>query len=237
MEISENRDATLVFFNADGTPRTNKQTSTRFDDVVYKSTDVSPTKNTRSSRQKPRGTKNLAQKAIVFVALGAGLVMGAHEFKEAMETSKGSFAIKGELGNVVSQNTNTYGFNASAQSPYWDYDLPNIAKDVLDNNKEYDIDTRIYGCYSRLNEYKKDEFMDAVFKEMSKLIGSTPDAYTDEEIKACLHSSFKEYLDSKGISLEDYTKLMEDVIRAYASEDRSQEEIASLLGELNGGSR
>ena len=61
--------------------------------------------------------------------------------------------------------------------------------------------------------------------------------YTEEEIKACLHSSFDEYLESKNITLEDYNKLMEKVIKAYVKEDKSQEEINNLLGELNGGSR
>ena len=49
--------------------------------------------------------------------------------------------------------------------------------------------------------------------------------YTEEEIKACLHSSFDEYLESKNITLEDYNKLMEKVIKAYVKEDKSQEEI------------
>ena len=154
-----------------------------------------------------------------------------------MQIGENANEIKNIIGGVERDSFRSNGYNYSEKRTDWWYDIEQMANGVLNENKEYDIDTRIYGCYSRLNEYKKDEFMDAVFKEMSKLIGSTPDAYTDEEIKACLHSSFKEYLDSKGISLEDYTKLMENVIRAYASEDRSQEEIASLLGELNGGSR
>lgn len=221
-----------TLFNSDGTKKNN-----RIDSVVRKSTNCSPTKITKKSKQKPKGMNDLAKKAIIFVSLGAGLVVGAHAMKDFTATENKTREVKDTISSVVSENTDYYGYNPYEQKPYWDYDTNNMAKDILDENKEYDIDTRIYGCYSNLNEYKKNEFMDEVFRNMSKMIAEAPENYTEEEIKSCLHSSFDEYLASKNITLADYSKLMEKVIRAYAKEDKSQDEIVDLLGELNGGSR
>ena len=221
-----------AIFNNNGTKKYQ-----RIEEVTTKSTNCTPIRNTRRTKQKPKGMKNLAKKAIIFVALGAGLVVGIHEFKETTTLLDNTLNIRSSIGSVVSENTNTYGYNANEERPYWDYNIANIAKDVLDENKEYDIDTRIYGCYSHLNDYRKHDYMDSIFRSMSKLISANPEGYTEDEIKACLHSTFDEYLDSKGITLEDYEDLMEKVIKAYAKEDKTESEIQDLLSKLNGGSR
>ena len=109
-----------------------------------------------------------------------------------------------------------------------------MASDVLNNNKEYDIDTRIYGCFRALNEYDKTEHMNELFSKMSRLIADEPGEYTEDEIKSALHSSFQEYLDSKSITLDEYETIMEKVIKEYAKEDISQEKINDLLDQLNG---
>ena len=221
-----------ALFYSDGTKKYD-----RIDSVVRNSTSCTPVRNSRRKKQKPKGMNNLAKKAIIFVALGAGIVIGAHELSDAVDTYKKDLDVRKTISSVVGENTHTFGYNTNEQRPYWDYDIYNIACDFLNKNKEYDIDTRIYGCYSDLNEYKKEEHMDEIFAKMSMLIGNNPENYTEDEIKACLHSSFSEYLDSKNITLEDYNKLMSKVIRAYAKEDKQEEEIAELLGELNGGAR
>ena len=214
-----------------------KHSNSRIDTLVEESTKCGPVKYTKKSRQKPKGMKNLAIKAIVFVALGAGLVSGIHGLKEAYEDFERVEEVRDIIGSPVSENTEYFGYNSNEQRPYWDYDTYNMARDVLDTNKEYDVDTRIYGCYSSLNEYRKEASMDEIFRNMSKFINDNPDAYTEDEVKACLHDSFGDYLNSKNITLEDYTKLMEKVVKAYTSENKSEEEIKSLLSELNGGSR
>ena len=109
-----------------------------------------------------------------------------------------------------------------------------MASDVLNNNKEYDIDTRIYGCFRALNEYDKTAHMNELFSKMSRLIADEPGKYTEDEIRSALHSSFQEYLDSKSITLDEYESIMEKVIKEYAKEDISQEKINDLLGQLNG---
>lgn len=231
-DINDQDYSIKAFFNSDGTKKYD-----RIDNVVVKSTNCTPVKNTRKKKQKPKGMSALAKKAIIFVALGAGIVIGSHELDDSIDTYKKDLDVRKTISSVVGENTHTFGYNANEKRPYWYYDVDKIAESVLNENKEYDIDTRIYGSYSELNEYKKEEHMDQIFVEMSKLIGSNPEKYTEEEIKACLHGSFSEYLDSKNITLEDYTKLMDKVIRAYAKEDKQEEEITQLLGELNGGAR
>ena len=221
-----------VLFNKDGTKKYD-----RIDNIVRKSTNCTPTRNIRRKKQKPKGINELAKKAIIFVSLGAGLIVGANAFKDGIDNLNKTQEVRNTIGSSVSENTEYFGYNPNEERPYWDYNTHNMAEDILDKNKEFDIDTRIYGCYSNLNEYKKNEFMDEIFRNMSRLIGDSPEKYTEEEIKACLHSSFDEYLESKNITLEDYTKLMEKVIKAYVKEDKSQKEINNLLKELNGGSR
>ncbi len=221
-----------TFFNNDGTKK-----SSRMDEVVRKSTKCTPTKNVRRVKQKPKGTKKFAIKIIVLVAVGTGLVTTTSQLKTAIDTTNEAFAVRSTIGSSVSDNINYGSYNPNEQKPYWDYDVDSMAQDVLTKNKEYDIDTRIYGCYSRLNDYRKEFYMNKIFEKMSKIVSSSPDSYTDEEIKACLHGSFDSYLESKGVSRAEYCKIMDEVVRAYAKENISHEEINDLLESMNGGSR
>ncbi len=209
----------------------------RIDTIVSRSTRCKSTRNSRREKQKPKGINNLAKKAIILVTLGAGLAVGIYETIQVIDTTKKAGELKNSIESVVSDNTFTSRSSIEERSPYWDYDTDGMAYDVLNKNKEYDIDTRIYGCYSKLDKYNRLDCMNEIFLKMNQLISSNPGAYTEAEIEACLHNSFNEYLSSKGIALEDYAPLMEKVIRAYAKEGIEHEQRTSLLGELNGGSR
>lgn len=227
-----------AMFNNDGTRReTSNKTNDRIarDDEAYNlSVGRPPVKNTRSKKRKPAGIKDIGKKIIIMVALGAGLTIGIHELKQAMEVGENANEIKDALATTVSQNTSVDGYNHAEQRPYWWYDMNKMASDVLNNNKEYDIDTRIYGCFRALNEYDKTEHMNELFSKMSSLIADEPGEYTEDEIRSALHSSFQEYLDSKSITLDEYETIMEKVIKEYAKEDISQEKINDLLDQLNG---
>ncbi len=216
----------------------NKEKETTRDDEAYKlSVGRPPVKNARRKMRKPAGIKAIGKKVIIIVALGAGLTVGIHELKAAMEIGESVKEIEKTLAEPVSTNTTVDGYNYTEQRPYWWYDMHEVASDVLENNKEYDIDTRIYGCFRALNEYNKTSYMDELFSKMSRLIADEPGKYTEDEIKSALHSSFQDYLDSKNISLEEYESIMEKVIKAYAREDGSQEQINDLLNQLNAGDR
>lgn len=225
-------------FNSDGTRRESiNKINDRIarDDEAYRlSVERPPVKNTRSKKRKPSGIKGIGKKIIIMVALGAGLTVGIHELKQAMEVGENANEIKDTLATVVSANTSVDGYNHAEQRPYWWYDMNQMASGVLNNNKEYDIDTRIYGCFRALNEYDKTAHMNELFSKMSRLIADEPGKYTEDEIRSALHSSFQEYLDSKSITLDEYESIMEKVIKEYAKEDISQEKINDLLGQLNG---
>lgn len=225
-------------FNSDGTRRESinkiNERIARDDEAYRLSVERPPVKNTRSKKRKPAGIKDIGKKIIIMVALGAGLTVGIHELKQAMEVGENANEIKDALATAVSQNTSVDGYNHTEQRPYWWYDMNKMASDVLNNNKEYDIDTRIYGCFRALNEYDKTEHMNELFSKMSRLIADEPGEYTEDEIRSALHSSFQEYLDSKSITLDEYETIMEKVIKEYAKEDISQEKINDLLDQLNG---
>ena len=225
-------------FNSDGTRKV-----TRDENAYNLSVNRPMVKNRRTKKKKAMGIKEIATKTIILVALSAGLTVGIHELHEAMEVGENAKENKNELGASVTENTEIAGYNKNEQRPYWWYQMDNVASDVLNSNKEYDIDTRIYGCFRALNEYEKESYMNELFSKMSRIIASNPASYSEDEIKSALHSSFQDYLDSKNITLEEYEELMDKVIKAYAKEDKSEEEVASLLSKLNdagtrdGGSR
>lgn len=226
-------------FNSDGTRRESinkiNERIARDDEAYRLSVERPPVKNLRNKKRKPAGIKDIGKKIIIMVALGAGLTVGIHELKQAMEVGENANEIKDALATAVSQNTSVDGYNHAEQRPYWWYDMNKMASDVLNNNnKEYDIDTRIYGCFRALNEYDKTEHMNELFSKMSRLIADEPEEYTEDEIRSALHSSFQEYLDSKSITLDEYETIMEKVIKEYAKEDISQEKINDLLDQLNG---
>lgn len=213
-------------FNSDGTRKTSRET-----EIYQKSSNVPPVKNNRKNKQKPKGMKQIATKAIIFVALGAGLVVGANEMKNSIQDYGNYLDVSTELHQSVVENTNTYGYNANEQRPYWDYDAYGIANSILNENQEYDIDTRIYGAYDSLNEYKKEESMDKIFAKMSSIVGSNSEKFSDDVLHACLFDTWHEYVESKFIGrdmtyeecLKEYLSTMQKVVKSYAKEDTLEE--------------
>lgn len=249
IDINDEDYVVNKMFNSDGTKKNNRE-----DRIYQKSSNVPPVKNKRKNRQKPKGMKQIATKAIIFVALGAGLVVGANEMKNSIQDYGNYLDVSTELHQSVVENTNTYGYNANEQRPYWDYDAYGIANSILNENQEYDIDTRIYGAYDSLNEYKKEESMDKIFAKMSSIVGSNSEKFSDDVLHACLFDTWHEYVESKFAEkdmtyeecLKEYLSTMQKVVRAYAKEDSLEEKSQALLEDrqellddinLGGGSR
>lgn len=203
----------------------NISNNSRMQKVIEESTKCKPVLDTRVKKTKPKGMTKIAKKAILFIALGAGIVIGVNEVADIYKTTQ----VKEEFASNVFESTQNYGNDT------FGYDYDSLALGILNQNKDYDIDTRIYGCYTNL--INKNQNMDEVFKSMSTIIESMPEKYSEEEIKACLHDSLEDYLDSKNITLQDYTTLMNQVLKMYARENKNEEQINELLGKLNGGSR
>lgn len=233
MDVNELDYSVNALFNQDGTAK--KSFSSSAEEMSVNRPKV---RNKRRTIQKTKGVKTLAEKAILFVALGSLLTVGANSIKNTQELNAEVKRIETELGESATANKEYGGFNEQAGEYYWWYDVGGVSKDILDNNKNYDIDTRIYGCYNKLGDYDKIEHMDKIFQNMSTLIANDPSKYTEEEIKACMHNSFQDYLDSKSISLSDYESLMNKVLIAYAKGNVNMDEVNELLSELNqGGAR
>lgn len=233
MDVNELDYSVNALFNQDGTAK--RSFSSGAEEMSVNRPKV---RNKRRTIQKTKGVKSLAEKAILFVALGSLLTVGANSIKNTQELNAEVKRIETELGESATANKEYGGFNEQAGEYYWWYDVGGASKDILDNNKNYDIDTRIYGCYNKLGDYDKIEHMDKIFQNMSTLIANDPSKYTEDEIKACMHNSFQDYLDSKSISLSDYESLMNKVLIAYAKGNVNMDEVNELLSELNqGGAR
>lgn len=230
MDVNELDYSVNAIFNPDGTAK-----KSFADCAMEMSINKPKVRNNRRTVQKTKGVKTLAQKAIIFVALGSLLTVGAKTIKDTQELNQEVKSIENELGLAATENKEYGKFNEGTGEYYWWYDLGGASKDILDNNKNYDIDTRIYGCYNKLSDYDKEIHMDKIFQNMSTLIANDPSKYTDDEIKACMHSSFQEYLDSKQITQEDYETLMNKVLKAYARGNINMDEVNELLSELNQG--
>lgn len=178
-------------------------------------------------KKKPINYKAILCSAALLLAIS----FGAKYIGERRDTQEAYFQSNDILAQVVSDNTH-YGDYSGSERIWW-YDTEKMALDVLDSS-EYDIDTRIYGCYKNMKEYNKLTHMNSLFEEMQKIITANPDKYSEDIKAACSYETFQEYLDAKNLNLDDYQKLMDQVLVAYGKEDRNFEEIAALLNELNG---
>lgn len=218
--------AVNTFFNSDGTRK-----GSSIEDL---SINKAPVRNVRRKKSKPKGIKDIAKKIMILTALGASLTMGINTLNEEMDINENKKEIKDSLEEVVVNNTEYGGYNESEQRPYWWYNYSGIAQGILDNN-EYDIDTRIYCAFDKLKEYKKIESMDKIFSKMSQIIASDPSKYDVQTIASSVHPSFCDYLESKGLSLEEYSDLMNKILRCYAEDGRNNDSLSNLLNELNSG--
>lgn len=187
-----------------------------------------PVKNIQTAKRKPLNFKVLAKKTILVVALGAGLKVGVPAVKDF---AKEKIAIEKTLDTTTTQFV---GYDSKTHQRTWDYkNLNESMSDVLNKNKEYDIDTRIYGFYEGLEAYHKDEYMDKLFNWLNQVVSSNTNNFTPEEINACCHETFQEYLDSKGLSKKDYITVMNKIINAYAYEGVAEDKVEDLLAKLN----
>lgn len=215
-----------------------KEENERIKKALEKSCNVKPIKNIKRKVKKSSDLITLAKIGIVILAAGTALAIneGIDKVKEHLNEST-TYSIKESLSSPVTENTKYSGFNSEYKEAYWYYNEKDIAYDVLNQNKEYNIDTRIYACYDSLKEYKKEETIDKIFKLMNEEIKSNPDKYTEDEIRACSFDSFEEYLNAMNISKEEYIKIMKKIVKEYIVDSKSQEEIDKLISELHGGTR
>ena len=184
-------------------------------------------------KTKHAGFKRKLAAIVLAATLTVGLTVQA---KNHLNELDAQIAIETTLAKGVKDATYTTGQMDEYEHPMWYINYEQAARNTLTENKDFDIDTRIYGCYNGLSEYQKDESMNQIYQKMNALVEQTPEEFTQEEINACSYDSFQSYISSKNISLEDYEKLMEEIIDKYATYDRNASEIQKLLDTLNGGS-
>ena len=91
-------------FNSDGTRRESinkiNERIARDDEAYRLSVERPPVKNLRNKKRKPAGIKDIGKKIIIMVALGAGLTVGIHELKQAMEVGENANEIKDVLAKT-----------------------------------------------------------------------------------------------------------------------------------------
>ena len=138
--------------------------------------------------------------------------------------------------SVTSRNNTTY-YNGLDEygHPLWDLDAKGAAEETLNSNKEYDIDTRIYGTYTNLKEFERNEFMDEIMRELQRIVQENPLDYSEDEVRACNHATFDDYLASLNMDKEEYLDKMREIKVAYGRNDL--EAVSELLNELKGGAR
>ena len=227
----------LDYNDLDYTMKVFNQEYPNIDEVVDKSTNCKAIKNKGKTKQKPSGVVKLARKTIVIVCIGASLAAGAYMTYDAGKTQFEGWNLKNELGTVVNENVYTSIADIGKIGNNWVYNIKDIANDTLNTHREYDIDTRIYGCYNQLAKYNQTEYMDQVFEEMNNLIHSNPGDYTQDELRACTFKTFDNYLSSKNLTLEEYKDIMNKLIRGYVKQNDAEEKVEGLKNQVNGGSR
>lgn len=183
-------------------------------------------------KKKRKGTRNTAILAICASAVLVSSIYGINSELNKIDTRQDfiSSINDGVVENTIYTNT----LNADGNGFTWYYkDIDDIANRTLNEHKDIDIDTRIYGTYTSLNDYKKSEYMDDIMQSMQGIVSANPDAYTEDEIRASNNATFKDYLNSLGLDEDEYKKLMDDITLAYGRND--QEKVAELLNRLTEG--
>ncbi len=191
-------------------------------DKIYAETlkKVPPIEYSRKQKNKPKGFKAILKKSTIMVVLSITAVTGINIAKDKVEEFGKRNEITSELTQNVLDNTEILhnSINPNTNKPYYYYNEANIAQDILFNNPEFNIHTRIYGAYSNIHTSNREEIMDIIFKHLNAFAKAYPEL--DLETKeACNHETFKEYLTSLNITSEEYTKIMEQVITNYAKNE------------------
>lgn len=181
--------------------------------------------------------KKMRKQAILAIVASATILsVGVSHTIDAVQNRAAERSFNKTIAQAVTDNTYDTNVVLPNGAGYaWDYNTNDIAKDVLDNNKEIDIDTRIYGCYTNLREYRQDHFMDVIMRKMHELVTTSSDKYTEDEIKSCSFDTFPDYIASFGMTKEEYLNYFQEVQNAYAHNDTDK--INELLQGLKGGSR
>lgn len=176
-----------------------------------------------SKKRKKDGTKKQIIATLLVFSLASGMTYATYKeygtYKEKLDIEK-------ELSESVLKNKSHGSYSIKDDEYYWwysDESINNIINSLLQEHPEYDIDTKIYCCYKALPEYKRMDYLDRIVS------GTTS------------YPNFELYLNSKRMSLDEYIKTMEKVLRSYAKAQIAQEKAESLVEELNetpeGGSR
>lgn len=183
--------------------------------------------------KKPKGTLKKVIIGIVatgvIIGAGAKIIDSTNQYSDRLDFTT-------EISHHVRDNKyNTGTLQADGKPAYAYRSTDEIAEQTLNNNKDIDIDTRIYGTYTGLGDWNKDYWMDEIMENLQQIVTDNLLAYTEDEVKACNHSSFADYLASLGMEKDEYLDFMKDMTQAYANQD--YEQVNELLAKLNGGGR
>lgn len=209
-----------------------KKNSSSYDTTLESSLSKSVIPYKPKKVEKPSNYFKIISSVVLIMALGFSTV----KIKEEFENREAINDVTTKMAVYVTNNTNYGDYNPDAGEFYWWYDIDSMAKAILDST-DYDIDTRIYGCFRNLKEYKRIATMDELFMKFQKIFTENPTLYDENIVASCNFHSFEQYLDSKGLTLDEYTDKMAEVLESYGL---GNPELATVkVTELNnnGGSR
>ncbi len=208
-----------------------------YDDAVKRSVTRSVVDYKKEKLEKPKGYKKIIISTAIILAMGFGLGVASTKVVGTYNTNRAVSKIEQEVDDPVVDNTQYGGYNPNTERPNWWYNIYDMASQVLETNLDYDIDTRIYGCYKAMKPYHKEEHMDKLLSCLNSLVHAEGSTYDEKTIEACSYTTFKDYLASKGLEEEEYQDLMQQILATYGRGNINNEELNELLQKLNGGSR
>ncbi len=201
-----------------------------YEDALRRSTNASMVKYERRRKQKDNTCKRALIASALITALGLS-TFGGLWLQDNAETRNAIEMSTQMLAQVVYEHT--YYNEEDLRSQTWWYDISGMAKQILEEDNGFDIDTKIYGCYINFNPYNKSDHMDQLFWNLRSIVASSPEQYSDRVISVCSHTSFDSYLKSLGMTKEEYSEYMKNVLVAYGKENKSKFETEALLGEIS----
>lgn len=191
--------------------------------------------------RKQQRAKSIRNNAILGIVAAATIITAGKGISKQIDRIDASNDFISSITTEVAENIKyTDTLNADGNGYTWYYDdLDDIVDETLNENKEVDIDTRLYSTYTSLKEYQRNKYMDQIMRRLQNIVTTNPDAYTEDELRACNHATFDEYIAELGLNKEEYLDLMKDITFAYSQ--NNLEAVDSLLSRLtvglNGGGR
>lgn len=185
----------------------------------------------KDSKEKPNGYTKILIASFLLITLGftAGIkTVTAIENNKAYNTAVETFS------KDVHDNLHYGDYNYENNERIWWYGIPDMAEGILNKADDKTIDVQIYSSYLKLKAYNKISHMNELFSQMQRIVNNNPNDFSDKIKRIANCNNYEEYINSTGLTKEEYERTMEDLLKEFGKKINNTEIIDKLLQNLDG---